>query len=130
VVALFNAKDPHHAAAAQWFRDFRGRFLTTEAVVMEVAYVLTQLTAYQRAALHWFERMRAAKLMEITVPADYGAIASIMERYEDLRCDFADATLIDLAERTGVLAIATVDQRDFSVYRLRSGKRFRILLAR
>jgi hypothetical protein len=40
------------------------------------------------------------------------------------------ATLIALAERTGVTAIATIDQRDFSIYRLRGRKRFRILLER
>jgi predicted nucleic acid-binding protein len=45
-----------------------------------------------------------------------------------LPCDYADATLIELAERSGVTVIATVDQRDFSVYRLRGRKRFRIVL--
>jgi hypothetical protein len=35
---------------------------------------------------------------------------------------------IALAERTGVLQIATVDQGDFSVYRVRGRRSFRILI--
>ena len=130
VVALFNALDPYHLAASHWFRDFRGQFLTTDAVVTETAYVLADIPVQQRASLIWFERMRNAKLMRISPVPDYAAIVRIMQRYADLRCDYADATLVDLAERTDVVAIATVDQRDFSVYRARGTKRFRILLAR
>ena len=39
----------------------------------------------------------------------------------------APIDIIALAERTGVTAIATIDQRDFSVYRVRGRKHFRIL---
>ena len=37
VVALVNRDDRHHAAALEWFRRFRGKLLTTEAVVTETA---------------------------------------------------------------------------------------------
>jgi len=69
--------------------------------VTETAYVLAAGPPHRRAAL---------------------------DRYADLPCDYTDATLIELAERVGIAAIATIDQRDFSVYRLRGRKRFRILL--
>ena len=128
VVALINRNDRHHAAALDWFRDFRGQLLTTEAVITETAYVLAASPAHQRAALVWFERARAAVLLRVEPVADYAALARIIAQYSSLPCDYADASLIALAERTGVAAIATVDQRDFSVYRLRGRKRFRILL--
>ena len=51
-----------------------------------------------------------------------------MARYAKLPCDYAAATLIALAERTDVLVVATIDQRDFSVYRVRGRKRFRMVL--
>jgi hypothetical protein len=35
-----------------------------------------------------------------------------------------------LAESTGVTTTATIDQRDFSVYRLRGRKRFSVLLSK
>lgn len=129
VVALVNRADRHHQAAVDWFRSFRGELLTTEAVITEVAYVLAADPAHQRAALVWFERARSAGLLTVEAVADHEELAAIITRYANLPCDYADATLIALAERAGVASIATIDQRDFSVYRIRGRKRFRILLA-
>jgi len=129
IVALVNRDDRHHDEAVEWFRRFRGQLLTTEAVITETAYVLAASPAHQHAALLWFERARAAGLLQVEAVADYAALARIIAQYGNLPCDYADASLIALAESTGVTAIATVDQRDFSVYRLRGRRRFRILLA-
>jgi len=128
VVALVNRADRHHAASVEWFKRFRGQMLTTEAVVTETAYVLAASPAHLRAALFWFERARAAGLLLVEPVSDYAALSRIITQYSSLPCDYADASLIALAERTGVTAIATVDQRDFSVFRLRGRKRFRIVL--
>jgi len=51
-----------------------------------------------------------------------------MSKYADPPCDYADASLVWLAEETGVLQIATIDDGDFSVYRVRGRRRFKILL--
>ena len=128
VVALVNRADRYHPAAVDWFQRFRGQLMTTEAVITEAAYVLAASPAHQRAALIWFERARAAGLLRVEPVADYAVLAGIIVQYASLPCDYADASLIALAERTGVSAIATIDQRDFSVYRLRGRKRFRIVL--
>ena len=128
VVALINRADRHHTLAVEWFQRFRGQLLTTEAVVTETAYVLAASQNHQRAALIWFERARAAGLLKVEPVADYAALARIIAQYATLPCDYADASLIALAERTGVTAIATIDQRDFSVYRVGGRRRFRILL--
>jgi uncharacterized protein len=128
VVALVNRADRHHGAAVEWFRQYRGALLTTEAVVTETAYVLAASRPHQHAALLWFERAGAAGLLKIEPIADYEAVDEIIQRYAKLRCDYADATLVALAERTGVMVVATIDQRDFSVYRARGKKRFRIVL--
>ena len=102
--------------------------MTTDAVVTESAYVLASSPVHQHAALLWFERARAAGLLRVEAIEDYGALCRILARYASLPCDFADASLIALAERTGVCAIATVDQRDFSVYRIKGRRRFRLVL--
>lgn len=128
LVALFNRADRHHAAAAAWFASVRGGLLTTEAVITETADVLAASPVHQRAALHWVQRARSAGLLEVEAVIDHASVAAILSRYASLPCDYADATLIALAEKTGVAAIATIDQRDFSVYRIRGRKRFRILL--
>jgi predicted nucleic acid-binding protein len=51
-----------------------------------------------------------------------------LAQYKSLSCDYADASLIALAEQASVSELATIDQQDFSVYRLSGRKRFRILL--
>lgn len=76
----------------------------------------------------WFERARSTGLLAVEPAADYAALAAIIARYASLPCDYADATLIALAGRTGVYSIATIDRRDFSVYRIRGRKRFCIVL--
>ena len=57
---------------------------------------------------------------------DAKPIASIMNKYRDIRIQFADAALVHLAARHSLDTIFTLDQRDFSVYRLPKGKPFRI----
>jgi len=128
VVALINSADRYHEQAAGWFRGFRGRLLTTEAVVTESAYVLAASPLHQRAALIWVQRAREAGLLQVVPVEDHSALARIMSKYADLPCDYADASLVWLAEETGVLQIATIDDGDFSVYRVRGRRRFKILL--
>lgn len=41
--------------------------------------------------------------------------------------DFADATLVLLAEKTGVMEVFTIDRRDLEVYRTHTGRRFRLV---
>jgi predicted nucleic acid-binding protein len=128
LIALVNRDDRHHPAAAEWFRKFRGLLLTTDAVITETTSILAASRAHQRAALLWFERARAAGLLQVEPVASYARLEEIITRYSRLPCDYADATLIALAEQTGVVTIATIDQRDFSVYRVNGRKRFRIVL--
>lgn len=128
VVALINRADRHHVRAAAWFRAFRGEMLTTEAVITETAYVLAASPEHQLAALAWVQRAREAGMLQVVAVEDHSALARIMSKYADLPCDYADATLIWLAERTGVVQIATIDQGDFSVYRVRGRRAFRILI--
>ena len=128
IVALINRADRYHSQAVRWFDGFRGQLLTTEAVITESAYLLRGRSEHQRAALDWVQRARKAGMLQVLPVEDHAALAGIIAKYADLPCDYADATLIALAERTGVLQIATIDQGDFSAYRVRGHRRFRILI--
>ncbi len=59
--------------------------------------------------------------------AELPQIATLMARYKDRPMDFADATLVYLAHRESIEAIFTVDQNDFSTYRISGRRRFHIL---
>jgi hypothetical protein len=41
--------------------------------------------------------------------------------------DYADSTLVVLAEELGTNQVLTIDRRDFGVYRIRDRRRFEIL---
>jgi predicted nucleic acid-binding protein len=41
--------------------------------------------------------------------------------------DFADATLVHVAERDSISTVFTVDHDDFETYRIKGRKRFRVL---
>jgi uncharacterized protein len=55
------------------------------------------------------------------------AIAAVMKRYESIRPQLADATLVYLAGRERIDAIFTLDRRDFSIYRTSRKRSFNIL---
>ena len=51
-----------------------------------------------------------------------------MEKYRDIPMDYADATLILLAERLEVFDLLTLDRRGFSVFRSSRRKPFSLVL--
>lgn len=56
------------------------------------------------------------------------SLADWKEKYRDLPVDLADASLIWLAQQTGVLDILTIDRKNFSVYRMPNGKSLKLVL--
>ncbi len=47
-----------------------------------------------------------------------------MNQYSDLPMDFADATLLALAERLGKVKIFTLDFKDFNVYQYKKDHQY------
>jgi predicted nucleic acid-binding protein len=129
LVAYLDSDDAAHDAVAASMGDFSGSLCTTSAVLTEAMYMLgsdargpRQLAEFVGAAgLHVFESTQPLQLL---------AAVSLMEKYADTPMDFADATLVLLAEETGAGEIFTLDRRGFSTYRTRKGKAFRIIPAR
>ncbi len=72
-----------------------------------------------------FERRSA-----LLVPNTTGSLRrcrELLDEYADLPMDYADATLVALAEEIGSDLVFTTDRRDFDVYRLPGRRRFRIV---
>jgi predicted nucleic acid-binding protein len=51
---------------------------------------------------------------------DMPRLAELTRKYSDLPMDFADATLVITAEKTGIKEIISLD-KDFDIYRMASG---------
>jgi uncharacterized protein len=125
LVALFDPSDRARGSCEAALAEAKSlRLVTSLAVVTEATYLLAFSPRAQQALLA-FITAGALEVVEITA-ADISRAAVLMERFADLPMDFADATLVVLAERLGVFSVFTLDRRDFSVYRL--GRRtFRIV---
>jgi predicted nucleic acid-binding protein len=59
---------------------------------------------------------------------DLASIEQLVSRYTNLPMDFADATLVSLAQETGIDEIITFDSRGFGAFRFRGKRRFVSLL--
>lgn len=123
LIGLFDEADPLHARCRAFLKDYRGRFLTTEAVLTEALALLS--TAQQLRCLEWLGDAAQAGLLEVDrAPLDFRAIEKLARKYADQPMDFADASVVLLAARAGVREILTADRRDFAVYRLPGRTRF------
>jgi predicted nucleic acid-binding protein len=127
LVALFDPSDAANgtcrAALAQLERR---RLVTTLAALTEATHLLSFSFKAQEALLAYVSA--GAIEMADFVASDVSKAASHMLKYSDLPMDFADATLVVVAERLGTMDVFTLDGA-FAIYRL-ARKRFRILPAR
>jgi len=124
LVSLLDRSQRRHGEFVEFFDSWTGQVVTTEAVLTESTHLLGRIAGGATACLD-FVLSGGAML----VPASANSLRrarELMIRYADCPMDFADATLVVLAEDLGANLILTTDQRDFSVYRIASRKRFKI----
>jgi predicted nucleic acid-binding protein len=123
VLALLDRTDPWHGVCAAAMREMQLPLLTTAAVLTETFHFLRD---GQQLVEAWkFYRSGTVMLLPGTED-DLPDLERLMLKYADRPMDFADATLVRLAEREGLSTILTVD-RDFEVYRIGGRKTFRVL---
>ena len=90
-------------------------------------HILGRAGGFPLQAALW-RMIRSDLLATIDLSADEAALAeSLMDRYQDLPMDLADATLIALAESRVWHRVFTLDTH-FYVYRLRDGSALDVIL--
>lgn len=125
ILALFEQRGEWHQACVRTFEAVRYPLLTSEAVLTELFHLIGNHP--RDVADAWkFVRSGALVLASITAP-DLPALEELMSRYHDRPMDFADATLVHLAQRESLSTILTIDHDDFETYRIGGRKRFTIL---
>jgi len=129
LVAFLDASDPAHEEVVSALRPFRGQLVTTSAVITEAMHFV----AADRRGPHLLAELVAASSMVIydlaRLPELHEAV-SLMEKYSDTPMDYADATLLLLAEALECENILTLDRRGFTTFRTRHGKPLRLVLDR
>lgn len=128
LVALLDRSDGAHASCVEALRSVSGRMLTTEPVVTEALWLLDHSLAAQKACV---ELLLAADVKIVGQTSDMLKRAiELMEKYHNVPMDYADATLVVLAENEGVADIFTLDKRGFEVYRFNGKHRFSLVPGR
>jgi predicted nucleic acid-binding protein len=123
-VSLLDRSQASHDACRRFFEQWEGVVVTTEAVLTEASHLLKHVPNGVTTCIDFILAGGA-----VLVPATRGALQrtrSLVEKYEDLPMDYADATLVVLAEELATNLLFTLDRTDFEVYRIHSRSRFRI----
>jgi uncharacterized protein len=127
ILALLDRTDRWHQLCVDTFQQLRLPLLTSEAVLTELFHLVGD-NRHELETAWKFLRSGAVGLAVIE-DSELPEIQDLMLRYGDRPMDFADATLVYLARREGLITVFTVDQADFSTYRIEGRKRFRIFPA-
>lgn len=124
-VALLDRSERNHARCVAFLKTFRGQILTTEPVLAEALQLLAGSSIARRTCLDFVLRGGATLVPQSA--ESLSRAGALMDKYEDVPMDFADATLVALAEETGCQEVMTLDVRGFGVYRIHGRKPFAIL---
>lgn len=127
LVAYLNVRDRAHSKVAECLDRFTGQLVTTSAVITEAMYFVTE-SPDGAEALASFAVSAHLLVYECAHPLQLRDAVRIMKKYEDTPMDFADATLVLLADQLSTVDILTLDRRGFSAYRTPNRKGFRLVL--
>ena len=123
VIALFAPREAAHDAAVSFVATNDAPTIIIQSVIAETCFFLS--TKGRRALLEWVAR-GAVEVIDIPTSA-YTEIGAIMNRYQNLDPDFADCALVWLAGEVKCRRILTLDERDFTVFRVKGNKRFELI---
>lgn len=115
IIALFDKDDKYHQKIKEFVRNGKYKFITTTAVITEVSHMLDFNVNVQIDFLEWI--MKGGVALHDVTQNDISRIIELTRNYSDRPMDFADATLVIVAEKTGIRKIVSIDF-DFNIYRL------------
>jgi uncharacterized protein len=124
LVSLLDRSQRGHRQFVDFFDEWSGPVVTTEAVLAESTHLLGRLAGGSAACID-FVLSGGAVLVPMT-PVALRRARELMLQYADCPMDFADATLVVLAEDLGTSEVLTTDRRDFEIYRMKGRRRFRV----
>jgi len=128
LLALLDADDAWHVRCVDAFSKLRLPLGTTNAVLTELFHLVGDSPRETSAA---WKLIRSGAVILLPIDNDdLPHLETLMHRYSDRPMDYADATLVLLAERHSLTTVFTVDNNDFDTYRIHGKKRLTILPGR
>ena len=127
LVAYLDASEQGHAEVVSKADPYVGRIATTSAVITEAMHFVGGASTGPRLLVDLLVAWDV-QVYDFSEPAGLPDVVALMEQYANVPMDFADATLVLLAEALCVQEILTLDRGGFSTYRTRPGHGFQLVL--
>jgi hypothetical protein len=123
--ALADADDRWHDPASAWLDDVSELLIVSVTALPEVAYLLHARLG-PAAELAFVQSLAAGELeIEDLRRPDLARCGEVMRRYPEI--GFVDASIVAIAERLKIDAIATTDRRHFQRIRPKHARGFTLL---
>jgi len=122
LVSLLDRSQKRHLEFSRFFDAWDEPVVSTEAVLTEATHLLGRVPGGRKTCLDFF--LAGGAVLVPSTQASLRRAATLIEKYGDVPMDFADATLVVLAEELGTNRVFTTDRQDFSIYRIAGRKHF------
>lgn len=126
LIALIDKGQNPHRRCVELYQNLNQSLITTWPCLTEAMYFLGELRGWQAQRVLWQFLERRALAVHFSDVSDQRRMQELMERYQDVPMDLADASLVAAAESLNLRRIFTLD-RDFYVYRLPDNQSFDVL---
>lgn len=125
LVAVYKRRDAYHSLCMSVYEDLNRPLVSCEAVVTEALHLLRNTPGAGIALLSSIEQGLLA--LPLSLSRSAGKVRNVLEKYQDVPADCADACLVVLAGELDCGDILTVDS-DFLRYRWLRDRRFNLLI--
>ncbi len=127
LIALIDARDQkNHQGCLTAFQALKTAPFTAWSCVAEAMYLLGQIGGWPAQKLLMGLLKSGAVRIHETVESELERIEQLMEQYQNVPMDLADASLVSLAELHGAHQIITLDD-DFFMYRINGKDSFDVI---
>ena len=122
LVALFDPKNPDFGGCHTILKSLNQPLYTTEAVLTEAFHLLDPGSRGAEGLMR-FVLEGYVTVTSLEQP-DTARAFELMDKYSDCPMDYADASIVAMAEKMKTLSVFTLDTGDFSTYRIKKGHRY------
>lgn len=127
IVGYLDRSDAAHGMVGSRMENLKAHLITTGPVITEAMFFVQGIPGGPEALIAFIEQASVA-IMDAFSQPDLDEAARLMRQYADTPMDFADASLVVVAQKLGIDGILTLDEREFRTYRFSRRKSFRLIL--
>ncbi|MGH2412686.1 MAG: type II toxin-antitoxin system VapC family toxin [Microcystaceae cyanobacterium] len=126
VALLDKGQGEAHRRCTAAYQNLTAPLLTTWCCLTEAMYFLYELRGWSAQSALWQFVERKALFLHAADSKEQRRMKALMEQYQNVPMDLADASLVAVAETRGSRRIFTLDS-DFYIYRLYGKDPFEII---